>query len=237
MAALTTVLHYCGHQASKWPQIYQQDKYFATTYKILGIGTTVTDFHIQDGLLCHLFHLCFPTSERANLIWESHYTRMAGHFSMEKTVVFLQKHFYWPKPQQDLSKFIISCTIYAISKPSIKKQGLYTPLPTNEKPWESISMDYMYILSSTKKGNDYVFGVIDRFSKMTILTSYKKNITVGDTTNIFFKRVWVHFWIPQTIISDWDSQFLNTFLSSLWSLLETKLTKSTSFHPQIDDQT
>ena len=30
--------------------------------------------------------------------------------------------------------------------------------------------------------------------------------------------------------------FLNTFWSSIWSILDTKLTKSTTFHPQIDGQ-
>jgi hypothetical protein len=48
VAALTTVLHSCGHETSEWPQLYQQDPDFATTYHLLGTGTTVTDFHIQD---------------------------------------------------------------------------------------------------------------------------------------------------------------------------------------------
>jgi hypothetical protein len=68
----------------------------------LGYRQTVTDFHIQDGLLCHLGHLCVPTREHANMIWEAHYSRMAGHFGMEKIVVVLQKHFYWPKLRQDI---------------------------------------------------------------------------------------------------------------------------------------
>jgi hypothetical protein len=226
-----------GHEASEWPQLYQQDPDFTTTYQLLGTGTTVTDFHIQDGLLCHLGHLCVPTRERAKMIWEAHYSRVAGHFGIEKTVVVLQKHFYWPKLRQDVNKYIRSCTSCAISKPTIKKQGLYTPLPIPEKPWESISMDYMSGLSSTKQGNDCVFVVVDQFSKMAILTACKKNVTVTDTAKIFFERVWVHFGIPQTIISDRDNRFLNTFWSSLWSLLDTKLTKSTSFHPQTDGQT
>jgi hypothetical protein len=97
-------------------------------------------------------------------------------------------------------------------------------------------MDYMSGLSSTKQGNDCVFVIVDRFSKMAILTAYKKNVTVEDISNLFFEQVWVHFGIPQTIISDQDNRFLNTFWSSLWSLLDTKLTKSTAFHPQTDGQ-
>jgi hypothetical protein len=81
---------------------------------------------------------------------------------------------------------ILHC-LCAISKPTIKKQGLYTPLPTPEKPWESISMDYMSGLPSTKQGNDCVFVVVDRFLKMAILTACKKNITVEDTAKIFFE--------------------------------------------------
>jgi hypothetical protein len=74
--------------------------------------------------------------------------------------------------------------------------------------------------------------LVDRFSKMAILTACKKNVTVADTAQLFFERVWVHFGIPQTIIFDRDSRFLNTFWSSLWSLLDTKVTKSTAIHPQ-----
>jgi hypothetical protein len=98
-------------------------------------------------------------------------------------------------------------------------------------------MDYMFGLPSTKQGNDCVFVVVDWFSKMVILTAYKKRITMTYTTKLFYERVWVHFGIPQTIISDRDNNFLNTFWLILWSLLDTKLTKSTAFHPQNDGQT
>jgi hypothetical protein len=74
-----------------------------------------------------------------------------------------------------------------ISKPTTKKQGLYTPLPTPEKPWESISMDYMSGLPSTKWGNDYVFVVVDHFSKMVIMVTCKKSITTEATTKLFFE--------------------------------------------------
>jgi hypothetical protein len=142
-----------------------------------------------------------------------------------------------PKLREEFNKYIRSCTACAISKRVIKKQGLYTPLPIPEKPWESISMDYMSGFPSTRHKNDCVFVVIDPFSKMAILTAYKKNVTVTNIAKLFFKLFWNHFGIPQNIIYDQDNRFLNTFWSSLWSVLDTKITKSTTFHPQTDGQT
>jgi hypothetical protein len=119
----------------------------------------------------------------------------------------LHKHFYWPKLRQEVIKYIRSCTACVIAKLTTKKQGLYTPLPTLDRPWESILMEYMLGLPSTKRGNDYVFVVVDHFFKMTILVACKKSITVEATAKLFFERVWVHFGIPQTIVSDRDSRF------------------------------
>ena len=76
-------------------------------------------------------------------------------------------------------------------------------------------MDYMSGLPSTKRGNDCVFVVVDLFSKMAIMVARKKSITTEATAKLFFERIWVHFGIPQTVVSDRDSQFLNTFWSSL----------------------
>jgi hypothetical protein len=121
------------------------------------------------------------------MVWEAHYSRVAGHFGVEKTMAVLQKYFYWLNLHQDVGKYIKSCTACAIAKLTIKKQGLYTPLPTPSRPWESISMDYMLGLPSTRHGNDYVFVVVDRFLKMTIMMACKKNITAEATPKLFFE--------------------------------------------------
>jgi hypothetical protein len=97
VTTLTTVLDSCDHETSIWPQLYEIDPDFATTYQMLGANVVVDNFHLQDGLLCHLGHIFVPSSERVKLIWEAHYSRVAGHFGVEKIVAMLQKHFYWPK--------------------------------------------------------------------------------------------------------------------------------------------
>ena len=149
------------------------------------------------------------------MIWETHYSWVTGHFEVENTMAVLQKYFYWPNLRQDVGKYIRSYTAYAIAKSTIKKQGLHTLLPTLIRPWESISMDYMLGLPSTKHGNDCVFMVVKRFSKMAIMAACKKNITAEATAKLLFERVWVNFGIPQSIISDRDSRFLSAFWSSI----------------------
>ena len=230
------MLNSCVHETSEWSQLYSSNSDFATTYQLLAAGTPVTVFYLQDGLLCHLGHLCVPSSKCVKLIWEAHYSQVAWHFVVEKTKAVMHKYFYCPKLRQDVSRYIQPCTSYAIAKLNIKKHGLYTPLLTLDKSWESISMDYMSGLLTTKHGDDCIFVVVDRFSKMAILTSYKKTIIAKATAKLFFEWLWIHFGLPQTIVYDRDSRFLSTFWSSLWSLLDTKLTKSTTFHPQTDGQ-
>ena len=78
---------------------------------------------------------------------------------------------------------------------TIKKKGLYTLFLTPIWPCESISMDYMSFLPSTKHGNDYIFVVVDKFLKMANMAAYKKSITAEATAKLFFEWVQVHFGI------------------------------------------
>jgi hypothetical protein len=91
-------------------------------------------------------------------------------------------------------------------------------------------MDYMLGLPSTKWGNNYVFVVVDLFSNMSILVACKKSIKIEAIAKLFFERVWVHFGIPQTFVSDLDKRLLhikNTHFDSVASVVITKVTSVT----------
>jgi len=92
---------------------------------------------------------------------------------------------------------------------------MYTPLPAPDNPWEYVTMDYMSGFPSTKHGHECVFFVVIRLSKMVILTPFKKSIISEVTAKLFFGKIWVHFGLTQTIISDRDNKFLGTFWSNL----------------------
>jgi hypothetical protein len=76
--ALTIVLNSCGHETYDWPLLYKSDPELGHTYNMLLEGKKVLNFHLQDALLCHLGHICVPSSECAKMIWEAHYSRVLG---------------------------------------------------------------------------------------------------------------------------------------------------------------
>ena len=87
---------------------------------------------------------------------------------------------------ESVSHFIKGCSLCVISKPSNRKLGLYTPLPVPSRPWESVSMDFVGGLPLSKRGHDYLYVVVDRFKKMFIFMSCKKQLTAEQTAQIFF---------------------------------------------------
>jgi hypothetical protein len=133
------------------------------------------------------------------------------------------------------SKYINGCFMCATSKTRNRNLGLYTLLLVPSQPWENISVDFVWGLSMSRTGHDYLYVMVDRFNKMCILMPCRKQVTTEKTTHIFFANVWVHFGLPTSIIR--GSHFLGNFLSHLWELMDTKLKNSTNFHPQIEGQT
>ena len=47
-------------------------------------------------------------------------------------------------------------------------------------------MDFVGGLPTTKKGNDYMFVVVEKFNKMCVLMYYKNTISGKEEANIFF---------------------------------------------------
>ena len=106
IVAITIVFNYYGHETSDWPLLYRSDPEFNHTYQTLLEGNPVPKFHLQDVLLCHMGHLCVPSNEHAKMIWEAHYSQVAGHFGVEKIMPVLDNYFYCSKLRQDVGKYI-----------------------------------------------------------------------------------------------------------------------------------
>lgn len=87
-----------------------------------------------------------------------------------------------------VTHYVKGCLMCSVSKPSNRKLGLYTPLPILSRPWESVSMDSVGGFPLSRKSHDYLYVIIDRFSKMCILMLCKNQITAEQATYLFFQH-------------------------------------------------
>ncbi|GJY75423.1 RNA-directed DNA polymerase [Tanacetum coccineum] len=93
-------------------------------------------------------------------------------------------------------------------------QGLYTPLPTPEGPWEDVSIDFVLGLPLTQRKKDSIM-----------------------VARLYFAEIVRLHGVPRSITSDRDVKFVGHFWRTLWKRLGAKLHFSSSHHPQTDGQT
>ena len=95
------------------------------------------------------------------MIREAHSSHIVGYFGIGKTLTHLQRYFYWPWMNETMSKYVRGCVMCSTSKPSNIKLGFYIPLPVPSRPRESIFMYFVGGLPFSRKGDDYIYVVVD----------------------------------------------------------------------------
>ena len=193
------------------------------------------DYILQDVLLFRNNILCIPQClMRENLIQEKHNGGLVGHFVIDKIVGQLSHYYFWPKMRSAMERFVKRCRICQHVKGGSQNAGLYTPLPVPGRPWDSTSMDSILGFLKTQRGNDSIFVVVDRFSKMVHFIPCHKTSDATHVENLLFDEVVRLHGFPRSIVSDRDTIFTGHFWRTLWKNLGTKLTFSSAYHPQID---
>src|SRR6266581_1078802 len=86
------------------------------------------------------------------------------------------------------------------------------------------------------QGYDSILTIVDRHSKVIILSSCKATITAEQTSQLLIDNVWKCMGFPLPIISNHGPQFVAQVTQELWRKLGIKQKLSTAFHPQMDGE-
>jgi len=78
---------------------------------------------------------------------------------------------------------------------------------------------------------------VDRFSKYATFIASPQYILAEELARLFFSHVVKYWGQPKDIVSDRGSCFTSNFWTQLFKCLGSKLSHSSSFHPQSDGQT
>ncbi|GBG86814.1 hypothetical protein CBR_g42097 [Chara braunii] len=151
---------------------YREDPFMAEIIRRLEAKDKVTsdEFVLVNGLLflenAGNKRLCVPNRESLRSLFLGECHDATGHFGYKKTAANLLQQFWWPTMRRDSKLYVETCQVCQRDKPRTQAPlGLLKPLPVPERPSESLSMDFMDTLVSSKSGMRYVYVILDRFSK------------------------------------------------------------------------
>ena len=121
-------------------------------------------------------------SLKQQILWESHNTPFAGHPGFNKTYAKVKSSFFWPSMRSDILLYVRECLQCQQVKVEQKRlPGELQPLDVPGKKWESISMDFITKLPTTRGSFDTIFVVVYRLMKTlgkvwTLLGPHKKGL-------------------------------------------------------------
>ena len=117
-----------------------------------------------------------------------------------------------------------------------KPYGLLKQLLVPERPWNSISMDFIEHLPNSS-GHTALLIVVDRLSKQGIFIPTTDDITAPELARLFIVHVFSKHRVPAYVTCDRGSEFISHFFCSLGTALDMKIHFTSGYHPEGDGQT
>ena len=168
---------------------------------------------------------------------ERHEFHYAGHRSAQPTIQAMELYFYWLTMRQDVNDYISKClTCQRVKYNRHKTFGLLQPLLIPKRPWESITMDFVFGLPKSFQGNNGIWTIIDRFSKQAHFIPVKKTIKATHMANLFMAHIFKYHGFPKSIVFDRDPRMASLFWQGLVANVGTKLNFSSTNHSRTNGQ-
>jgi transposase InsO family protein len=98
-------------------------------------------------------------------------------------------------------------------------------------------MDFINGLPKTPRGNDSIWVINDRLTKVTHFILVRATYVRDKLAKLYIDNILKLHGVPKSIVFDRGSQFVSKFWRSLHQALKTKLDFSSAYHPQSDVQT
>ncbi len=223
-------------------QEYKNDEFYTDTYNMLNSGnldipSKFKDFTISNSFLLFKGKIYVPPNCRPSILNICHDSPSAGHFGIKKTINLINRDFWWPSLLLDVKNYVRSCDTCSRSKDNRHKPyGFLNPLDIPNKPWTSISMDFITDLPSSN-GFTCIFVVTDRFTKMGHFIPFPKVPSATDTASAFMNNIFRIHGLPTEIISDRGTQFTSKFWTAICQSLNINMKPASPFHHQTNGLT
>ncbi len=128
-------------------------------------------------------------------------------------------------------KYVTSCTVCQLTKPSQRKPaGLMVPIRP-QKPWEKVGVDFVGPLPRTSRSNAFILFFVDYYSKWVEIVAVRE-ATAQVAASKMLSEVFSRHGAPAYLISDRGSPFVSDLFERVLTLLGTEHRLTTAYHPQ-----
>jgi hypothetical protein len=169
---------------------------------------------------------------RGSLVKDVH--ERAGHLGVKKTLSLLRPHYWWVEMAADVARTLKGCEacdrVKAVTFNA--RHPTLQPLPIKGLFYRW-GLDFAGPLSKTRRGNQYVFVMVEHFSKTVVLvpTRDKKPATVVEA---FTREVLTRYGAPAEVVTDRGGEFGGAFQDSCLdaALVDHRATSSEDSFPK-----
>src|SRR5882724_1798601 len=145
-------------------------------------------------------------------------------------------HYYWPRLPVFIKDYCKSYTICSHAKPvHHKPYGLLKQLPILEKPWNSISMDFIEKLPPSSSYTS-ILVIVDHLSKQSLFIPTRDTITSPQLAQLFVLHGFSKHGVLSHVTSDRGMEFVSHFFRSLGTVLDMKIHFTSGYHPEGNGQ-
>lgn len=198
-------------------------------------------YKVENGKLYHrlkfttysgerLWTLCVPTEKRLEVLKEHHDDY--SHQGVWKTYHRVKMYYYWPDMQESVYQYVRKCSICRQVKPSNENtRTTHGSYREPKAPGRQLSIDLVGKLPMSKNQNQYLFVVLDCFSRY----AFVKPIRFATSTVIiqYLKEVvFMQNGCPEIIISDNGKQFIGHAFEEMCQSYNIQHWKTPVYHPK-----
>ena len=177
-----------------------------------------------------------PRGMRKLIFGFAHSHEFAGHLGVERTRKRIRESYFWFRSSQDISRWKSECLTCA--RHDVKRQAPHVSsktVPVKGSPLSQWAMDVLGPLPRSRRDNQFVLVLTDRFTKWVELYALPDQRTERIVACLI--DLVCRYSVPSEILSDNGSNFSSRCFKALLNSLQIRQIQTTPYHAAGNGQT
>ena len=159
-------------------------------------------FSFSNNLVFHDNCLYVPSSLWSEILHSCHDSVLTSHPGCSITYDLVKRDYSWPGMQTYIRQYVLSCKhCVKVKNITHKPYDLLQPLEVPNRPWQSITMDFIVKLPPSH-GYDSIWVTCDHMTRAVHFIPICESMDAPELSQLYMDHIFRHHGFPQAIVSD-----------------------------------